>query len=605
MNKSRWQRWFFSACGPLAMSSASAMSGVTGTAGSEPAQRKPNIVFIMSDDSGWGDVGWNGNRMLESPVLDRLKGESVELKRFYVAPTCAPTRAALLTGRHPLRTGVLNTTRGHQVLSGDELTIAEALKAAGYATGCFGKWHSGANHPWTAQGQGFDKFVGFNGGFLSNYFDSPLEFNGVTKPTEGFITDVLTDSALAFIRENRDQPFFCYVPYNVPHSPFQAPEDLYKKYHERLGVEALKPGNTKLQAIRTAAVYAMLENMDTNIGRLLDGLRELGLEENTIVIYTTDNGPATGRYNGVLRAGKGTVYEGGVFVPFVIRYPGVLETGKVVESLTMHVDMLPTLLEFAGVPLPDGLTIDGKSIVPLLKGTGSDWPERKYFGIINRGGVDGDPVALYPGCAISEQYKFLVPKADMPMELYDLAADPGEKQNLAEAKPELLASFVSAYEEWFREMTRERGAVVRIPPVKLGAGTELLVSEALFHGGAKFFGRGFDYDWAVGFENPAAAIYWPVEVAEGGDYRVEVLHTAKKAGHIEVKVGGESIRAEITEAYDPPYVPSPDYSERWEVYDKPFRPLLIGTIKIPAGAREVRVGASAGVEIQSVRLRRL
>jgi arylsulfatase A-like enzyme len=599
MTKENWKRWINAGCGFLAMVGATGSEAVS-AAGTED---HPNIVFIISDDSGWGDVGWNGNKVLEAPVLDRLKQRSVELTRFYVAPTCAPTRAALLTGRHPLRTGVVNTTRGLQVLDGSEVTIAEALKAGGYATGYFGKWHNGANHPWTAQAQGFDEFVGFNGGFIPNYFDTPMEFNGVVKPSEGFITDVLTDEAMAFIEKNRGRPFFCYLSYNVPHSPFQAPADLYDKYYERLGVENLKRGNERLQAERTAAVYAMLENMDTNIGRLLEELQKLGLEGKTIVIYTTDNGPSTARYNGPLRAGKGTLYEGGVKVPFIISYPDQLEAGKVVPTLAMHVDLYPTLLELAGVAAPEGPAIDGKSLVPLLKGTASDWPERYYFGIKNRGGRDGVPIKLYPGTVISERHKYV--NAEDTVELYDLEADPEEKRNLAEAEPELVATMSGAYEKWFQEMTAENGAKIRIRPFQLGEGTDLLVSEASFHGGAKFFGRGFDFDWAVGLEKPGAAVFWPFDAASGGEYRVEVLYTAKQPGHIEVRVGNESIKAEITEPYDPAYVPSPDYSKRIEVYEKPFRPLLIGTVNIPAGAGEVRVSASEGAEVQSVRMQRL
>ena len=599
MNKTYWKCWLAAGCSLWSVSGAPWLQAAPAAA----AEEHPNIIFIISDDSAWGDAGWNGNKVLKSPVLDRLKDRSVELTRFYVAPTCAPTRAALLTGRHPLRTGVVNTTRGLQVLDGSEVTIAEALKAGGYATGYFGKWHNGANHPWTAQGQGFDEFVGFNGGFVPNYFDTALERNGTIKPTEGFITDVLTDEAMAFIGQNRDRPFFCYLAYNVPHSPFQAPADLYDKYYKRLGIENLKPGNERLQAERTAAVYAMLENMDTNIGRLLEELKKLGLDGKTIVIYTTDNGPATARYNGKLRAGKGTLYEGGVLVPFIISYPDHLEAGKVVPRLAMHVDLYPTLLELAGVPAPEGPVIDGKSLVPLLKGATSEWPERYYFGMQNQGGRDGAALKLHPGAVISQRHKYV--NTGEAVELYDLEADPEEKRNLAEAEPELVATMSKAYEKWFNEMTAENGAKIRIRPFQLGEVTDLLVSEASFHGGAKFFGRGFDFDWAVGFEKPGAAVFWPVDVAKGGEYRVEVLHTAKQPGHIEVKAGGESIKAEITEVYDPPYVPSPDYSERWEVYEKPFRPLLIGTINIPAGSQEVRVSASEGAEIQSVRVRRL
>jgi arylsulfatase A len=379
-------------------------------------------------------------------------------------------------------------------------------------------------------------------------------------------------------------------------------DDLFDKYYERLDISR-KGGSKDIRLIKMATVYGMTENMDTNIGRILNTLEDLGLAENTIVIYTTDNGPAVARYNGIWRGGKGSLYEGGVRVPFIIRYPGVLQAGNVVAPITMHVDMFPTLLEFAGVPLPEDRAIDGKSLVPLLKGTASDWPARRYFEIMNRIGDDGDPIEPYPGSMVSEKYKFLVDRSGQK-QLYDLEADPDEQHNLAETNTELFATFAAAYEEWFHETTRENGAVVRMPVYQLGAGTELLVSEALFSGGAKFFGRGFDYDWAVGFENPDAGVFWPVEVAEEGIYEVHVLHTARQPGTITVQVGENSIKAAIPEVYDPPYLPSQDRAPVVSLPEKPFRPLLIGTINIPSGKDEVRVRGSAGVEIQSVRLER-
>jgi len=191
---------------------------------------RPNILLILADDMGWGDLGCHGNDKLATPTLATLQSQSVELEHFYVSPVCSPTRASLLTGRHHFRLRVLNTTSGLEVMHGDEITLAEVLKPAGYVSGCFGKWHNGANHPSTARDQGFDEFFGFNGGFFSNYFDPALEHNGVTKMRKGFITDVLADAAMGFIEKHRAQPFFCYVPFNACHSPMQAPDDLFAKY---------------------------------------------------------------------------------------------------------------------------------------------------------------------------------------------------------------------------------------------------------------------------------------------------------------------------------------------------------------------------------------
>jgi hypothetical protein len=229
---------------------------------------KPNILLILADDMGWGDLRCNGNDLLDTPSLDKLQAESVALQHFFVSPVCSPTRSSLLTGRHHFRLRVLNTTAGLEVMHGDEMTLAEALKPAGYINGCFGKWHNGANHPSTARGQGFDEFFGFNGGFFSNYFDPELEHDGVTAVRKGFITDVLADAAISFIEKHRSQPFFCSVPFNACHSPMQAPEDLFTKY----SAKGFEP--------KTAAVYAMIENLDTNNGRMLAKLD--ALEKNNI-----------------------------------------------------------------------------------------------------------------------------------------------------------------------------------------------------------------------------------------------------------------------------------------------------------------------------------
>ena len=281
-----------------------------------PAAAPPNIVLLLADDMGWGDVRHNGNDAVATPAIDRLYAEGVTLDRFYVSPVCSPTRSSLLAGRHHLRLRVLSTTGGLEVMDGGETTLAEALKPAGYASGCFGKWHNGANHPCTAQGQGFDEFLGFNGGFLSNYFDPALEHDGTTAVQKGFITDVLTDGAIAFIEKHAKRPFFCYVPFNACHSPMQAPDDLFAKYRAK-GFEP-----------KTAAVFAMVENLDTNVGRILARLAELDLAENTIVVFASDNGPMnTGRFNGGMRGAKGSLFEGGQRVPCVIRWPGTLPTG--------------------------------------------------------------------------------------------------------------------------------------------------------------------------------------------------------------------------------------------------------------------------------------
>ena len=557
-----------------------------------PAAAPPNIVLLLADDMGWGDVSHNGNDAVATPAIDRLYAEGVTLDRFYVSPVCSPTRSSLLTGRHHLRLRVLSTTGGLEVMDGGETTLAEALKPAGYASGCFGKWHNGANHPCTAQGQGFDEFLGFNGGFLSNYFDPALEHDGTTAVQKGFITDVLTDGVIAFIEKHAKRPFFCYVPFNACHSPMQAPDDLFAKYRAK-GFEP-----------KTAAVFAMVENLDTNVGRILARLAELDLAENTIVVFASDNGPMnTGRFNGGMRGAKGSLFEGGQRVPCVIRWPGTLPTGAQVSHIAQHIDVLPTLLDLAGVALPSATPLDGTSLAPLLRGTTAEWPDRVLFEVSGRGGRDGDRIRKYPGTARSQTHRWVHDgKQEM---LFDLRDDPGEQTDIATQEPALAAALSRAYDGWFAQAVASTQGLVRRFAITLAEGTDLLAPYAALEGGARFFGKGWDNDWAV-FPRETAAVVWNLVVPQAGSYEVSVLHTATRpGGRVRATLGDAVAETVVTAAYDPPVIPRRDLFPRWEVPDKEFAALNIGTIAIPSGMHSLRLTAAPTIEIQSVRLQRI
>lgn len=560
--------------------------------GGKAASPRPNVLLILADDMGWGDLRCHGNDRLDTPVLDRLQQQSVELDRFYVSPVCSPTRSSLLTGRHHLRLRVVSTTSALEVMHGDEVTIAEALKPAGYATGCFGKWHNGSNHPSTARGQGFDEFFGFSGGFFSNYWDPELEQNGQVAPRPGYITDVLADAAMAFMERERARPFFCYVPFNACHSPMQAPPDLVAKYAQR--------GFAPMDA----AIYAMVENLDGNVGRLLGKLDQLGLAGNTIVIFATDNGPNSARYNGGMRGRKGSVFEGGLRVPCFIRWPGKLEAGRRVPEIVQHLDILPTLLDLLGLPLPAGRPLDGISVAPLLRGTGVTWPDRMLFEVSPRGGPDGSTMAPHPGAVRTQTHRWV---HDGKQEhLFDLRSDPGEATNLLAKEPALAARLAGEYARWFRDATRSTDGRIQRFPVLLQEGTELLAPSAYLRGGVRFFGKGWDNDWATGFGPAGAAMVWALEVPQAGTYELEALHTARQAGgFVRVSIGSRDTQGPITAPHQPPEIPRRDLVPRWEVPDKAFQPLALGRIQAPAGAQELKVTATDGVEIQSVRLRRV
>ncbi|MBZ0173165.1 MAG: arylsulfatase, partial [Phycisphaerales bacterium] len=321
----------------------------------------------LTDDQGWGDIHSHGNEVIVTPVLDRLASEGARFERFYVSPVCAPTRAAFLTGRYYLRTGVNGVTHREEVMRSEERTLAEVLKDAGYATGCFGKWHNGAQYPNHPNGQGFDEFFGFCAGHWNNYFDTTLERNGNPVESKGYINDVVTDAALDFIDAHADAPFFCYVPYNTPHSPFQVPDRYFDPFKEQGLDDTL------------ACVYGMVKSIDDNVGRLLDRLESHGLAGDTIVVFFGDNGPNTERYNGGMLGRKGSVHEGGVRNALFIRWPGHIPAGTEVKPIAAAIDLLPTLAELANVPVNPARQLDGLSLAPLLTGQRVDWPDRMLF----------------------------------------------------------------------------------------------------------------------------------------------------------------------------------------------------------------------------------
>ena len=321
------------------------------------SSHRPNVILILTDDQGYGDVGVHGNDVLRTPNLDRLAREGVRIKEFYVTPLCATTRASLLTGRYNQRTGVLWPFLGAEVLRHREVTLAEALKDAGYQTALIGKWHLGRYGKYGPLTHGFDEFLGFRDGMIDDYFDTALEHNGLPVRISNYITDALTDAALRFVESNRSRPFFLFLSYNAPHIPNQVP----LKYEQEYTEKGMSP--------HLAKVYGMITCLDDGIGRILESLEKLGLEEETIVVFLSDNGPqmessrqmqqfrsrewhrmdamwkGVGRYNANLRGEKATVYEGGIRSPFFARWVGQLPAGKTLEVAASHIDLLPTLLD--------------------------------------------------------------------------------------------------------------------------------------------------------------------------------------------------------------------------------------------------------------------
>ncbi|MBT7864868.1 MAG: sulfatase-like hydrolase/transferase, partial [Opitutales bacterium] len=290
---------------------------------------RPNVVVILTDDQGWGDVSINGNSNLSTPHIDSLAEEGIRFDRFYVCAVCSPTRAEFLTGRYHARSGVYSTSAGGERMDLDEVTIADSFKAAGYATGAFGKWHNGMQYPYHPNGRGFDEYYGFASGHWGDYFSPPLERNGKIVQGEGFIIDDLTNKAMDFMEENKDQPFFAYLPYNTPHSPMQVPDEFWDRFKDKeISMRNREPNKERMSHVLSA--LAMCENIDWNVGRVLAKLDELGIADNTIVVYFHDNGPNGTRWNGDMKGRKGSTDEGGVRTAMHMRWPGKFEEGKII-----------------------------------------------------------------------------------------------------------------------------------------------------------------------------------------------------------------------------------------------------------------------------------
>ncbi|MFN0119482.1 MAG: arylsulfatase [Blastocatellia bacterium] len=559
------------------------------------AQTRPNILLIMTDDQGYGDFSLHGNQYVKTPVLDRFAREGTQFERFYVNPLCAPTRASLLTGRYWLRGGVWGVTNSRETMRADETTIAEILQKAGWRTGLFGKWHNGEQYPYTPEGQGFDEFLGFHNGHWNRYFDSPLLRGSRFIQTRGYISDALTDAAMRFIEGAGRRPFFAYAAYNAPHAPFQVPDKYFDKYRA-MGLDATLAG-----------IYGMCENIDDNVGRLLAKLEALRLRENTIVLFLTDNGPNGDRFNGGMRGRKGNVHEGGHRVPLFVQYPARFKMPRVIPRIAAHIDILPTLLELCGVPQPREKPLDGRSLVPLLEGQ-TAWPARTLF-TLNNG---GNEVRMFPGAARTQQYRAV--NDGRGWQLYDMLADPAEKQDLAKQKPDVLAGLVREYETWYRDVTR---AGFRRFPIPVGYKQEnpvlMYPPQADFTGSLRFYGKnGYANDWLAGWTDAASTVTWKLDVVTPGIYEVALQYACapENAGsRIRLTAGAAQLEMNVRAARAEPLL-IPDRVERTEAPERNWPRLVVGKIRLEKGLVDFVISVadkkgSEVMELKSLSLRRV
>jgi arylsulfatase A len=551
--------------------------------------KKPNILFIITDDQGYGDFSIHGNPHVQTPHIDRLGAESVRFDRFYVNSFCAPTRAALLTGRWPLRTGCHGVTHNREAMKPSEVTMAEALHEGGYRSACIGKWHNGEQFPFTPAGQGFDDVFGFNTGHWNNYFDATLLRGSTPVPTKGYISDVLTDEAMKFISANKERPFFCYLAYNAPHSPFQVPDKYFDKFKAK-GFED-----------SVAAFYGMCENIDDNVGRLLAQLDELKLAGNTIVLFLTDNGGTAGVkiYNAGMRGGKVSVHEGGSRVPLFMRWPAAKWQPHVAKPIVSHIDLFPTLLDLCGVKAPEGPKLDGISLRPLLEKTDSSaWPERTLF---THNPID--ETNKFPGAVRTQKYR-LVREIKGPAggssarandasardwQLYDMESDAGQTKDLAADHPEIVRQLSAQYDAWFADISRD---ALRRFPLPVGHRehnpVELHAPQAYFDKPLKFAsGPGFANDWLTGWTDAKAKVWFDIEAATAGRYEIELslaCPPGDAGSRLRISVGSESFEA-VVPAAPAPQIPLPnrDTEGQARYRNREWTTLKAGTLNLPKG----------------------
>lgn len=548
---------------------------IIAVSGCTPVQemRHPNIVLIMSDDQGWGDLSISGNTNLSTPNIDELAKTGVTFDRFYVSPVCSPTRAELLTGRHHVRGGVFSTSSGGERLNLDETTLAEVLKSAGYATAAYGKWHNGMQPPYHPNARGFDDYYGFCSGHWGNYFDPMLEHNGKIVKGKGFIIDDFTDHGLNFIEENKDQPFFLYLPYNTPHRPMQIPDEWWAKFENKTLVQTYqKPDEEDL--LHTQSALALCENIDWNVGRIMTKLNELQLDENTIVIYLSDNGPNGWRWNGGMKGKKGSTDEGGVRSPMFMKWKGTLESGKKIREIASIMDLLPTLTDLAGINFIPSKPLDGQSLKPLLLGEPTDWKGRMLINHWNK-----------KTSVRSQQYRL-----DDTGQLFDMISDPGQITNISGQYPDIAAQLMNAKTQWEKEVLTELPEK-ETRPFTLGHPefiyTQLPARDGTAHENIKRSNRWPNSSYFTNWISTQDSITWEVEVLADGDYEVEIYYTcpAESVGStFELRFANATINSTITEAHDPPLIGmDKERHPRGNSYVKDFKPLNIGILHLEKG----------------------
>jgi arylsulfatase A-like enzyme len=551
-------------CGLLILASMGVLLGKT----------PPNVVVFLSDDQGWGDLSFSGNKDLRTPYIDSLARDGVSFERFFVCPVCSPTRAEFLTGRYHPRSNVYSTSAGGERMDLDETTVADLFKEAGYATGAFGKWHNGMQFPYHPNGRGFSEFYGFCSGHWGDYFSPMLERNGEIVQGEGFCIDDFTNHAMAFMRESQEagKPFFAYLPYNTPHSPMQVPDEYWERFEKKK--LAMMQGNDHLRC-----ALAMCENLDWNVGRVLKKLEEMKVAENTIVVWFHDNGPNGNRWNGGMKGRKGSVEEGGCRSPLFIKWPGGIKAGLEVKQIASARDLLPTLCELAGVTAKPEKPLDGKSLAPLINDPQAKWNDRIF--VSQWGNKFG----------VRSQTHRLGAKG----KLFDMVSDPGQQQPiendevrkilekvLSDYKAGMLPGYGKQHEDRPFEIAHPGSPRTQLPARDATATGQIKRSN-------KFPNDSYFGNWTRTGEH----ITWKATAGESGKYAVKIFYASKSAGaKCRLTFKGNTLDFTIPEAHNVPAEgKKEDRSPRAESYTKDWKALEVGEIELEEGDGELILSA--------------
>ncbi|HUY90593.1 MAG TPA: arylsulfatase [Pirellulales bacterium] len=569
------------------------------------AAERPNVVIFLADDAGWGDYSHSGNRQVATPNIDSIARAGVSLDRFYVCPLCAPTRAEFLTGRYYPRGGVRGVSTGQERLDLDEKTVADAFQAAGYATGAFGKWHNGSQWPYHPMARGFDEYFGYAAGHWGEYFDAPLEENGRMIRTQGYIVDVCTDRALRFIEQHEDGPFFCYVPFTTPHSPWSAPEEDWRRFEDKLIAQRATDAS-KENLDETRCVLAMIENQDRNVGRVLAKLDELRLSENTIVVYFSDNGPNTMRWTGGMKGKKGNTDEGGVRSVCYFRWPARIPAGRTVAPIAGAIDLLPTLTSLAGVRRVGDKPLDGRDLTPMLLNEDSDGPERMIFS------TWGGKISVR-----TQEHRL-----DGARKLFDMRTDPGQTTPVNDREPELAARLTTAAEAWRKEMfgdAKEKptpGNAIDPRPFPVGYRefpiAMLPARDGEPRGGVRRSSPAPNCSYFVNWTSTDDRMVWLIDVHTAGRYEVAVDYTCPKADAgslVELSFGESRMTGRVASSWNPPLNTNQDTLPRphGESQMKEFRSLKLGEIDLkkataPLTLRALEIPGESVMDVRRITL---